>query len=120
MLPDHHEHPNDRTPDDQHVHGSEGQISHPKLNRRENQIGHKIDGKRQGCPPPNLATTNLYEDEPERHEDDRIKNLPDQSNGRWYGRPRRFFKAVVPVFVSHLSVFRRLRLFRFTPVFLRL
>jgi len=44
VLPDHRR-PEDRARDDQNVHRGQRQIPHPELNRGEDQVRHKIDGK---------------------------------------------------------------------------
>jgi len=54
VLPDNDHHPDDRGPHDDDVHRSQGETSHPKLDRREYQVRHKVDGERQGDLPPNL------------------------------------------------------------------
>ncbi len=42
VLPDRHGHPDERAPDDQDVHGGQRQVSHPELNRGEDQVGDEV------------------------------------------------------------------------------
>jgi hypothetical protein len=60
-----------------------------------------VDGERQGDLPRHLTPQRLHQHEAERHDDDRVKDLPNQSDGRRCGRPTRFRQAVVPVHPGH-------------------
>ena len=97
MRPDRHYAPDDGGPNDQNIHRRQGQIAHPKLNRRENQVGHEIDGERQGNHPTDFAAYCLYENEAKANQYDGIENPPDQPNRSRCGRPGWLRQRVVPV-----------------------
>jgi hypothetical protein len=97
MRPDRHYAPDDGGPNDQNIHRRQGQVAHPKLNRREDQVGHEIDRERQGNHPADLATYCLYENEAKANQYDGIENLPDEPNRPRCRRPRWLRQRVVPV-----------------------
>ena len=77
---------------------------HPK-DWREHQVSDEVDGEWNGHPPGHLASECLHENEPERHQDDRVENLPDQADGGRCGRPTGLRQTVVPVYPGHSSAF---------------
>lgn len=82
--------PDDRCPNSQDVHGCKGKVSHSKLDWRKDQIGYKIDDKWQGDHPIDLTKKSLQENKTKAYEDDRIEDLPDQTNGTRCRRPAWF------------------------------
>ena len=102
VMPPHGDNaPDDCRPHDHDVNRRQWQVSHPKLNRCENQICHEVDGEWKDDDPADLPSDRLHEDKPEADQDDRVKNLPDQADGRRGGRPAWFGERVVPFDPDH-------------------
>jgi len=101
VRPDGNNAPDDCGPDNQNVDRSQRQISHPKLNRCENQVRREIDGEGQCHQPADPTTKHLHEHKPKTDKDDRIKNLPDQPNRRRGWRPGWFGQRIVPFDPGH-------------------
>ena len=77
LVPDGHDHPKDRGPDNHNVQCGQRQASQAKLNRCEDQIGEEIDGEWQRHKPRHFLANGLNEYKSERDKDDWIEDLPD-------------------------------------------
>ena len=98
--------PEDRDPHDRDVDGGEGQVPQSELDWRERDVGDQIDGKRDRHGPRDLLAGNSVEDVAERDQDDRIEDLPDQTDRRRRRRPRGFIESIVPVHPCHRGCLR--------------
>ena len=83
--------PEDRRPDDQNIQRGQRQVSHASQYRHKEHVCHEINGERRSHPPGELLAKRLKENEAERHEDYRIKDIPDQPDGGWGWRPSRLY-----------------------------
>jgi len=93
--------PEDRDPDNRDVEGGEREVPQAELNRGEGDVGDQVDGERDRDGPGDLLPRDSIEDIAEREQDDRVEDLPDQTDCRRLGSPSRFIECVVPVSPSH-------------------
>ncbi len=103
--------PENGDPDDCDVEGGKWQITQAELYRREDKVSDQVDGERDRDSPRKLLMARAVKDIAKRDQDDRIKDLPNQSNRGWLGSPGRFVECVVPVSPSHVGklVVRRVK-----------
>ena len=87
--------------DGSNFNGSQRQVPQAELDWRENQVGHEIDGERQGHPPRHLAPERLHEHEAESCDYNWVEDLPNQADGRWCRRPAWFPQSCIPFQPCH-------------------
>ena len=97
VRPDGQHHPDDCSPDNEDVDRRQRQIPHAELNRREDQIRHKVDSERQGDEERQPASCGLHEHVAKRRNDDGIEDLPDEADRLRGRRLRRLGQALIPV-----------------------
>lgn len=101
VRPDGFHGPEDRDPDDGDVESGEREVSQAELDWGERDVGDQVDGERDRDRPRDVFSGNAVEDVAERYQDDRIEELPDQTDRRRLGSPSRFIESVVPVSPGH-------------------
>ena len=101
VRPDGFHGPEDRDPDDGDVEGGEREVSQTELDRGEGDVGDQVDGEWDRDGPRDLLAGDSVKDVAERDQDDRVEELPDQTDRRRLGSPSRFIEGVVPVSPGH-------------------
>lgn len=101
VWPDGSHRPQNRAPNDRNIESSKREVAQTELNWREGNVGKQIDRERNRDRPWDLLTENAIENVAERDQDDRVEDLPNQSDRRWLGGPSRFIEGVVPVSPGH-------------------
>ncbi len=101
VRPDGFHSPKDGEPNDGNVERRQRQVAHAELDRRKGDVRDQVDGERNRDEPRDLLAGNTVEDIAKRDQDDRVKDLPNQTDRRWLRRPSRFVECVVPVSPGH-------------------